>query len=309
MSEPTTILVAGGTGFLGINTIQRLLASGYRVRATLHTRQAVISDPRISYVQADLTRMEDCQRVVQGAQAVFMCAANTSGAAVINETPLAHVTPNVVMNAQMLAAAYAAKVEKFVFIGSSAAYPATGSRPVREEEMFLGEPEGVYYSAGWMKRYSEILCRIYAEKVSPRMTTIVIRPSNIYGPFDKFDPKRSHVTAALIRKVVERQRPIEVWGTGADVRDLIYIDDFLDGMMLAFEKSHGHLAVNLASGQGYTVTQILQTLLEVDGYEGAEIRYDSSKPRTTPMRLIDASLAKRLLGFQPAVSLDRKSVV
>src|SRR3989338_9060996 len=148
MSEQTTVLVAGGAGFLGVHTIRRLLTLGYQVRATLHERPAVIDDPRIAYVSADLTGMEVCQRAVQGTEAVFMCAANTSGAAVINETPLVYVSPNNLLNALMVAAAYAAGVTKFVFISSSAAYPPTGSRPVREEELFLGEPEDVYYSAG-----------------------------------------------------------------------------------------------------------------------------------------------------------------
>jgi GDP-L-fucose synthase len=111
------------------------------------------------------------------------------------------------------------------------------------------------------------------------------------------------VTTALIRKVVERQNPVEVWGTGDDIRDLIYIDDFLDGVLLAFEKSGDYLAINLASGQGYSVKQILKTIMEVDGYESAEVRFDPSKPSTIGIRLVDIGLAQEMLGFQPKVSL------
>ena len=102
--------------------------------------------------------------------------------------------------------------------------------PVTEAEMFNGDPEEVYFPAGWMKRYAEILCRTYAEKISSPMQTVVIRPSNVYGPYDKFDFAVSHVTAALLRRVVERQSPLEVWGTGDDIRDLIHVDDFVDGV-------------------------------------------------------------------------------
>ena len=207
MSIGERVLVAGGTGFLGVNLIQRLLERGVSVRATLFERAPVITDERVKYVHGDLRNMEDCRKAVEGIDTVFMCAANTSGAAVMALTPLAHVTPNVVMNAQMLEAAYFAKVKKFVFISSSAAYPPTGDRPVREEEMFGADPYEVYFSVGWMKRYAEILCRIYAEKIKNPMPVLVVRPSNIYGPFDKFDFKRSHVTTALIRRVVERQKP------------------------------------------------------------------------------------------------------
>jgi GDP-L-fucose synthase len=295
-------LVTGGTGFIGVNVILRLLSLGCQVRATLHKRPAVIQDDAIEYVQADLTSMKDCRRVVEGVDYVFMCAANTSGAAVMASTPLVHVTPNVVMNAQMLEAAYFAKVKKFLFISSSAAYPPTGDRPVREDEMFEGEPYEKYYLVGWMKRYTEILCKIYAQKIKAPMSTVVIRPSNIYGPYDDFDFRTSHMMAALIRRVVERHDPLEVWGTGDDIKDLIYIDDFLDGMLLAFEKTTDYMAVNIATGQGYSVKQVLQTILEVDGYLDADVRFDPSKPTMIPIRLVDTSLAKERLGFQAQIS-------
>ncbi|MHB8163390.1 MAG: NAD-dependent epimerase/dehydratase family protein [Methanoregula sp.] len=303
MYDGARILVAGGTGFIGVNLIRRLLSKGCKIRATLHKRPEVIHDKRIEYVQADLTRAEDCERVVQGMDYVFMCSANTSGAAVMALNPLAHVTPNVVMNAQMMEAAYRAGVKKFVFISSSAAYPPTGDRPVCEDEMFGADPYEVYYSVGWMKRYGEILCKVYAQKIKKPMAMLVIRPSNIYGPYDKFDINTSHVTTALIRKVVERQKPIEVWGSGNDVRDLIYIEDFLDGLLLAFEKSGEYLAINLASGQGYSVKEILQTIREVDGYTEAEVRFDPSKPSTIAIRLVNIQIARDILGFQPKTSL------
>lgn len=303
MFRGAKVLVAGGTGFIGVNLILRLLSLGCQVRATLCKRSAVIKDDAIEYMQADLTLMHDCKRAVEGMDYVFMCAANTSGAAVMAATPLAHVTPNVVMNTQILEAACMAKVKKFLFISSSAAYPPTDDRPVREEEMFDGEPYDTYYSVGWMKRYTEILCRIYAQKIKSPMPTVVIRPSNIYGPHDKFDFHTSHMTSALIRRIVERHNPIEVWGTGDDIRDLIYIDDFLHGMLLAFEKTKGYMAVNIASGQGYSVKQVLQTILDVDGYSDADVRFDPSKPRTIPIRLVDTSYAKACLGFEPQISL------
>ena len=171
-----------------------------------------------------------CARAVKGMDYVFLCAAHTSGAAVIRTTPLVHITPNVLINTLMLEAAHRAKVAKFCFISSGAAYPPTADRPVREAEMFDGDPHDVYFAAGWMKRYAEILCRTYAEKIAQPMPTVVVRPSNVYGPYDKFDFAVSHVTAALIRRVVERQNPLEVWGTGEDIRDLIYVDDFIEGL-------------------------------------------------------------------------------
>jgi GDP-L-fucose synthase len=175
---------------------------------------------------------------------------------------------------------------------------------VREAEMFDGDPHDVYFAAGWMKRYAEILCRTYAEKVPQPMPTVVVRPSNVYGPYDKFDFAVSHVTAALIRRVVERQNPLEVWGTGEDVRDLIYVDDFIEGMLAAFATDQSHLAINICSGTGHSVREILQKILAADRYDNADIRYDPSRPSTIPVRLMDNSAARKQLGFTANTSLE-----
>ena len=140
MFKGKNVLVAGGAGFVGANLVLRMLALGANVRATLHRKDAVITDSRIEYIKTDLLVMEDCQKAVRDMDYVFLCAANTSGAAVIAATPLVHVTPNVIMNVQLLEAAYFARVKKFVFLSSNAAYPPTGERPVKEDEMFNGDP-------------------------------------------------------------------------------------------------------------------------------------------------------------------------
>lgn len=299
-----SVLVAGGAGFIGSNLIRRLEQLGANVRATLRAKNAVYENPKIDYLRGDLTRMEDCRRAVEGMDYVFMCAANTSGAAVIRSTPLVHVTPNVVMNAQILEASYIAKVKKFIWISSNAAYPPTGDRPVREEEMFNGDPYDAYFGVGWMKRFTEVLCRLYEEKLKPPMPTVVLRPSNIYGPGDDFDFATSHMLAALIRKVVERHDPLKVWGTGEDVRDLVYIDDMVDALILAAEKIDRHDAVNVALGKGYRVKDVLRMILDIDGYKNARLEFDPGQPTTIPKRLMDTTKAEAVLGFKAKTSLE-----
>jgi GDP-L-fucose synthase len=303
MFKGSKVLVAGGAGFVGANLVKRLLSLGADVRATVHRKDPVIRDKRVEYLKCDLTRMEDCQKSVNGRDYVFLCAANTSGAAVIATTPLVHVTPNILMNSQMLEASYFAKVKKFIWLSSNAAYPPSGDRAIKEDEMFDGDPYETYFGVGWMKRYTEILCRMYSEKLKNPMATVVVRPSNIYGPYDDYDFATSHVMAALIRRVVERQNPFEVWGTGDDVRDWIYIDDFIDALLLASEKIISYNPVNIGLGQGYTIKQALQMMLESDGFTGAKIVYNSSKPSMIPIRLIDITKAEKLLGFKPKTAL------
>lgn len=303
--EGVSVLVAGGTGFLGSHLAGRLSDIGAKVRVSVHQRGPHPRDDRIDYVTADLRRPEDCARAVDGTAHVFMCAANTSGAAVMRANPLAHVTPNVVMNAHLMEAAYNAGVRKYLFISSGAAYPPTDERAVTESEILDAEPYDAYYAVAWMKRYAEILCRTYAEKIPKTMPTVVVRPSNVYGPGDKFDFKTSHVTAALIRRVVERHDPLEVWGTGEDIRDLIYIDDFLDGLLAAHAHGADYYAVNICSGIGHSVKQILEAAIQVDGFDNARVTFDPSKPSTIPVRLMSNAKAKQDLGFEARTSLTK----
>lgn len=304
MLKDSRVLVAGGAGFVGANLIMRLLSLGARVRATLHRKGPVILDQRIEYIKSDLTQMEGCKEAVAGMDHVFLCAANTSGAAVIASTPLVHVTPNILMNSQMLEAAYFARVKKFIWLSSNAAYPPSGDRPVKEDEMFDGDPYEAYFGVGWMKRYTEILCRMYSEKLRNPMTTVVLRPSNIYGPYDDYDFETSHVMAALIRRVVERHDPFQVWGTGDDVRDWIYIDDFIDALILAAENINTFKPLNIGLGRGYTIKDALRMMLAIEAYTNAHIVYDSSKPSMIPIRLIDTSEAENALGFKARTGLE-----
>src|SRR5262245_15568210 len=296
------VLVTGAAGLIGGNLVRRLAREGAIVRATMHRTPPAVREPGVDYVACDLTRREDCREAVQGMRWVFHCAASTSGAMMSATMPMIHVTPNVVMNALLLEAAYEAGVEKFLWLSSTTGYPPSGD-PVREEEFFEREPFEKYYFTGWSKRFSEILCRMYGEKLSTRMTTIVLLPSNVYGPCDKFDFRISHVTAALIRKVVERHDPIEVWGNGDDVRDLIYIDDFVEAALRAMERLSGFTALNIGFGKGCTVKQILRTILELEDCTDAQVDFNPSKPTMIPVRRVDTSKAEQLLGFRARTDL------
>ena len=174
--------------------------------------------------------------------------------------------------------------------------------------MFDGDPHDVYFAAGWMKRYAEILCRTYAEKIAQPMPTVVVRPSNVYGPYDKFDFAVSHVTAALIRRVVERHNPLEVWGTGEDIRDLIYVDDFIEGLLAAFATDQPlscgqHLRRHRPLGSRRSCRRSSPST----AIDDADVRYDPSRPSTIPVRLMDNSLARELLGFEAAHAARRRA--
>jgi len=310
MFTNANVLVAGGAGFVGTNLIKRLLDVGANVSATLHIMPPAVKDERVRYMRTDLRRPEDCAIAVRGADYVFMCAANTSGAAVMAKTPLTHLTPNVLMNVSMLDAAYQAAVKKFLFISSNTVYPLT-DYAVKEGDV-TNEFYEKYFIVAWMKRFTEIVCEMYSTKIAKPMEVCVVRPANIYGEFDDFEWETSHVIPALIRKVVERHDPLEVWGDGNDLKEFIYVQDFIDGVLLAMEKSDGFDPINIATGHPSTVKDVLGALLKIDNYEDARIVFDTSKPTMIPKRLIDISKARAKLDFQAKVSLEeglRRTVV
>lgn len=135
------------------------------------------------------------------------------------------------------------------------------------------------------------------------MTTIIVRPGNLYGPYDKFDIEKSKVIASLIRKVVEKQNPINVWGDGEDLKDFLYIDDFIDGLnRIVFDFNEFDI-INLASGKGITIKEILNLIIELESAESLKIEFDKSKPTMIPKRLINISKAKKLLNFNPKIEM------
>jgi GDP-L-fucose synthase len=296
------VLVTGGAGFIGSNLVSKLIDKGARVRTTLYRRQPIEKHPSAEYMLTDLERAEDCAHACQGMDVVVLAAANSSGSAVMAQTPLVHLTPNVIINARMLEAAYAAGVKKVLFISSNTVYPLTDFA-VKESDA-TNEFYETYFIVGWMKRFSEIMCEMYSTRIKMPIQTIVLRPGNIYGPYDKFDWKKSKVIAALIRRVVERQNPIEVWGDGYDIKDFIYIDDFIQGLLMAIEKIDGFDTINIASAKPVTIREILEVILRVDGFNDARVQFDSTKPTMIPKRMIDTSKAIDMLGFHATTSLE-----
>ena len=295
------ILITGGAGFVGINLIKGLLNLGANITATIYKKQPVINNKEITYISCDLKNPQDCRKVCDNMEYVFMCAANTSGAKVIATTPLVHLTPNILMNMNMLEAAYEAEVEKFLFMSSNTVYPFTDF-PVKEDDI-TNEFYKSYHIVAWMKRFTEIVCEMYSNRIQEPMKTIIVRPGNLYGPYDKFDREKSKVIPALIRRAVEKQNPFEVWGDGMDLKDFLYIDDYIDGMLLSMEYIDKFRAINIASGNAVTIRDVLKEILIAADYQDASVEYDASKPTMIPKRMIDISLAKELLGWTPKVSL------
>ena len=297
-----SILVAGGNGFVGINLISKLIDLGARVRTTIYNNEPQIKFDGVEYLKGDLQDNIFCKQVTRNMDFVFMAAANSSGAAVIEKTPLVHLTPNAIMNTQLLSAAYENNVKKYCFISSNTVYPLTDSA-VSEEDVNYDLFEK-YFVVGWMKIFSEKMCEMYSTKISKPMATLVVRPGNLFGPFDKFSKSESKVVASLIRKVLEGQSPLEVWGDGNDIKDFLFIDDFISGLLQSFTINKNFDVFNIASGNQTSVRELLNIILRVTQKMNLDVRFDSTMPTMIPKRMIDISKVVKEVGWKPEISLE-----
>ena len=295
------ILVTGAAGFVGTNLVKRLVDLGANVTGTIFNKKPQDSIDTVKYIKADLTNKVDCTKVCIGIDYVFMCAANSSGASVMEKAPLTHLTPNVVMNALMLEAAYSEGVQKFAFISSNTVYPLTNNAVVEADANY--EFYEKYHIVGWMKMFSEEMCKMYSNHIKTPMKTLVVRPGNLYGPFDKYNKNESKVIAALVRRFVEKQNPLEVWGDGNDIKDFIFIDDFINGLISIFKNEKIEGPINIASGEPTTIKDIINALILISESSNLSVKYDASKPTMIPVRLISTDQAKKEINFLPKYNI------
>ena len=292
------LLVTGASGFVGTNFLNSVKNdSEFEILATFHSRKPSVQARNISYVQADLRKMEVCKKIVTKIDYVCMFAGRLSTIAIMNKHPLGPITENTIINMQMLEAAYLAKVKKFLWLGSTTGYPKA-DRPLREDSFFDSDPPVPYESIGWMSRYIEKISMLYATKPENPMTIIVLRPTSIFGPRDDFDFETCHALPALMRRVIEKQSPIEIWGTGEDERDWLYIDDLIDACLLALERLKGYESLNIGTGRTCSLNQLLKYILEIDGDSDTRVVHLLEKAQNISVRRFDCSRAKHLLGFK-----------
>ena len=295
------ILVTGAAGFVGTNLVKRLVDLGANVTGTIFNKKPQDPIESVRYIKVDLTNKVDCAKVCIGIDFVFMCAANSSGASVMEKAPLTHLTPNVVMNALMLEAAYSEGVQKFAFISSNTVYPLTNNAVAEADANYDFYEK--YHIVGWMKMFSEEMCKMYSKHIKAPMKTLVVRPGNLYGPFDKYNKNESKVIAALVRRFIEKQNPLEVWGDGNDIKDFIFIDDFIDGLISTFKNEKIEGPINIASGEPTTIKDIINALILISESSELNVQYDSSKPTMIPVRLISTELVKKEINFSPKYSI------
>jgi GDP-L-fucose synthase len=306
MINGKNVLVSGAAGLAGHEAVSQLLDRGAFVRATVYNdpnynhRQLAISHKNLEVVYCDLMDYAACQEVVRDIDIVINCLAVICGAKGQTENPLSLIRRNLIPYINLIETSVGAGVEKFGFISSSTVYPDV-SHPVREEEAFMDNPADCYYGFGWMKRYCEKLCKNF--HIHSKTKFGIIRTGSIYGPYDVFDADKSHVIPALILKAVRYDDPFEIWGTGEQRRDFVYVKDVIEGLLVVLEKHAVADPINIATGRSVNINEIVDIMLRNCQYN-PEIIHLSTNANMIASRFLDVSKAKDLLGWESSVSVE-----
>jgi GDP-L-fucose synthase len=255
--------------------------------------------------EVDLTRQGEVEAWIAKARpnAIIICAAKVGGILANTTYPADFLYENLIIEANIIHAAFNQKVEKLLFLGSSCIYPKFADQPIREDALLTGslEPTNEWYAIAKIAGIK--LCQAYRKQYG--CDFISVMPTNLYGPFDNFNLETSHVISALIRKAheakLEGRKAIEVWGSGEVKREFLYVDDCADGILFMLENYSGHSHVNLGSGLEVTIKDLVRMISHVVGFEG-DIIYNKLKPEGTPRKLLDIQESNKL-GWKSQISL------
>jgi GDP-L-fucose synthase len=287
-----TIVVAGATG----------LAGSAIVRAYQKTGQEVIG---INRSVVDLLDRDATIAFIKSASPslVVDAAAKVGGIGANSTYPVEFLADNLRIQNNLMEAAHAADVEKFIFLGSSCIYPRDCAQPIKEEYLLTGPLEETNSAYAIAKIAGIELIKSYRKEYG--RTWISLMPTNLYGPGDNFELQGSHVLPAFIRRFVEAAqsgRSKEVlWGTGSPMREFLHVDDLAAAVLLAGEKYDSSLHLNIGTGEDLTIKALAELVAELAGFSG-EIAWDSSKPDGTPRKVLDVTKV-RSLGWNPKISL------
>jgi len=293
LTKNAQIFVAGHRGLVGSAVTRSLQRQGFE--------NLIIR----SHHDLDLTEQSAVREFFDATrpQAVIMAAARVGGIHANNSHPAGFLRDNLLIQDNVIDAAYRSGVEKFVFLGSSCIYPKMAPQPIKEDYLLTGplEPTNEWYAIAKIAGLK--MCQAYRREFG--FNAISLMPTNLYGPGDNFDLQNSHVLPALIRKIHEAKgrgdKSVDIWGTGTPRREFLHVDDLADAVVYLLQNYDGEPIVNIGWGEDVTIRELAEMVMSAIGYTG-ELAFDPTKPDGTPRKLLDVSRL-RGLGWRPRIPL------
>ncbi|MBI4224875.1 MAG: GDP-L-fucose synthase [Candidatus Sungbacteria bacterium] len=295
MNKDAKIYIAGHRGLVGSAIVRALQKQGYS-NLILKT-----------HAELDLLDQKSVGVFFEKEQPeyVFVAAAKVGGIMANSTYPADFIYQNILIEANVIQAAYLHKVKKLLFLGTSCIYPRLAPQPTKEEHLLTGalEPTNEPYAVA--KIAGIIMCQSYNRQYGTNFISVM--PTNVYGPHDNFDLQDSHVLPALIRKFhdakTQNRHEVVLWGTGNPEREFLHTDDLADACLFLMDKYNDSGIVNIGTGIGISIRELADMLKSISGFAG-EIVWDTTKPDGTPKKLLDVQKLHSL-GWKHSIDLEK----
>jgi len=291
------VLVTGGTGLIGMPLVKKLIGFGAVVSvASLDSRPKIKG--KFSFFKSDLREFKNCIDLCKGKDIVFHLAGVKGSPLMTSKKPASFLVPTIMFTFNMMEAARRCNVKQFLLTSSIGVYAP--SKIFVENSVWKTFPSSNDRFAGWAKRICELQAEAY--KIQYKWESIsIVRPANVYGPYDNFDTNNAMVIPSLIKKVLNSKKKLDVWGDGSPIRDFIFSEDVADGMLLAVYKKI-NFPINIGSGKGIKIKSLVETIVKLSNKKDLKINWQKNKPSGDSKRLMDIRKIKKF-GFKPKTSL------
>ena len=295
------VLVCGASGFIGRNIFERLLSDERLSVFGIYLKHCFSDSERL--LRVDLTDYQETLRITKEFDCIVHAAAITAGFLAVRQNPAAYLAPNDLMNINLISAAHVNNVRQFIFLSSTAIYPPYTGRPVTEDDFDVKLICPQYETVAWTKVFGEKRCLHYAGLGNTKYT--VLRPANIYGPYDKFS-ERGHAFPSFIAKVAEASDgdAINVTGDGSAERDLLSVKDLVNAIKCVIKYQENPFErLNVGSGSTVSIKNLVAKIIEISGKK-LSVKLNPGQLSIDTKVQLDSSLIHKQYGWQPTVSLE-----
>ena len=298
MNPNSRVFVAGHKGLVGSAIVRNLKEKGYN---------NISSSPSDHW---DLRKRDDVDRFfrINNPEYVFLAAAKVGGIHANSTYPAEFIYDNLMIQNNVIDAAYHNRVKKLMVLGSSCIYPRLAKQPMKEEELLTSELEPTNDAYAIAKIAGLRMARAYRQQYG--FNAISLMPTNLYGPGDNFHPENSHVMPALIRRFHEAEKSdapkVTCWGNGSAMREFLHVDDLAEACYVCMQDYDEDYHINVGTGEDVTIKELTETIVDVVGYAG-DVEWDTSKPNGTPRKLLNVDKIHKL-GWKHKIGL-REGIV